>query len=77
MQPGRARAHTHVCRSGHQFDSGNPDTHYTTRSGQVRYVCPTCMSRPGWRLPRGWEKANPGPKAAPARPASPTAYWPF
>lgn len=73
----RAPAHIHSCKSGHQFDSSDPSTHYETAKGSPRYVCPVCMARPGWKLPRGWEKANPAPKAAPARHAATNAYWPF
>lgn len=79
MQAERARGHTHNCKAGHRFDSGDPSTHYVTAKGQVRYVCPTCMAKPGWKLPRGWTKAGLPAKAAPtpARSAPTTAYWPF
>jgi len=51
----RAPAHVRSCMYGHRYNTADTSTHYTTRKGNPRYVCPVCRQDPGFKLPVGWK----------------------
>lgn len=43
------------CEKGHKFSSGDPAARWTTRKGNARYWCPTCLQK-GKQPPKDWKK---------------------
>lgn len=43
------------CLAGHQFSTGDAAARWTTRKGNARYWCPTCLQQ-GKHPPKDWKK---------------------